>query len=405
MKYSSLITLTALLFSACTHSAQSNSASVRQYGFEVHADFSDVQALLGDDACVPVTVTVTQPKRRLRKLEGRDNGNFKDFRSESGLTKTSNGWQWELSKTGGQLSYCTQLNHRRGDNYDSKITANWALFRAEDLFPSATSIAGRSAQSKTQLVFSLPPDWTSVAAYAEPEDDSFRVRNPERRFDRPTGWVQLGELGVRRDKLAGTRVAVSAPVGQEINRLEILTFLSFTMPEVRDWFPDFPKRLLVVSATEKMWRGALSGPNSLFLHGERPLVSENGTSTVLHELVHVAMQRRAADDADWIDEGLAEYLSLVLLRQAGGLTSKRFDDAIAWQKNWGQEAPELATKNSSGAATAKAVGMFADLHNEMGDELFRALVKNLANAGPEITPGSLKQYAEQLSGRSLHSLP
>jgi hypothetical protein len=311
---------------------------------------------------------------------------------------------WTLGKTGGQLNYCARLNHKRGDKYDSRITADWAIFRAEDLFPAASSVATRTAQSRTQLTFDLPQGWTSVAAYAEPEDDSFRIRNPDRRFDRPTGWIQLGNLGVRRDKLAETRVAIAAPVGQEIYRLEILTFLSFTMPEVRDWFPDFPGRLLVVSATDEMWRGALSGPNSLYMHGDRPLVSENGTSTVLHELVHVGMQRRASVNADWIDEGLAEYLSLLLLHQAGGLTQRRFEAALAEQREWGKSADKLQGRSSSGATTAKAVGIFADLHVEMGNKAFKSLVANLAQEGEAITPKLLHQLAEQHAGKSIKSL-
>ena len=43
-------------------------------------------------------------------------------------------------------------------------------------------------------------------------------------------------------------------------------------------------RLLIVSAGDPMWRGGLSGPSSMFLHSDRPLISENRTSTLLHEL-------------------------------------------------------------------------------------------------------------------------
>ena len=217
--------------------------------------------------------------------------------------------------------------------------------------------------------------------------------------------MQLGELGIRRDRIAGTQAAVAAPIGQEITRLEIMTLLTFTLPTVRDWFPAFPKRLLIVSASDGMWRGALSGPASLFLHGERPLVSENGTSTVLHELVHVGMHRQASLDADWIDEGLAEYLALVLLHEAGGLTDRRFESALEEQKRWGESASQLGKANSQGAATAKAVTVFAQLHKEIGSNKFHRLVEELAKPGPPISEALLRQATEKIVGSKVASLP
>jgi hypothetical protein len=64
-----------------------------------------------------------------------------------------------------------------------------------------------------------------------------------------------------------------------------------------------------------MWRGGLPGPASLYLHADRPLISGNSTSTLLHELVHVAQSYRAAKDEDWIVEGIAEYDTLERLRE------------------------------------------------------------------------------------------
>jgi len=326
-------------------------------------------------------------------------------RANEGLKKKGGKWHWLIPKKGGELRYCIQLTRLRGERYDSKVTKNWALFRADDLFPAVASVAVNGSYSRTRLKFKLPPNWSSVTPYPEINDNKYKIENPKRMLDRPTGWVQLGELGVRRDRIAKTRAAVSAPIGQEVTRLEILTLLTFTLPTLRDWFPEFPERLLVVSASDDMWRGALSGPASLFLHAERPLVSENGTSTVLHELVHVAMQREAALDADWIDEGLAEYLALVLLHEAGGLTDRRFRVALDDQRIWGESASQLEEINSRGAATAKAVTVFAQLHNKIGDKNFRQLVKKLADSGPAITPASLRSMAEEVSGLKLHNLP
>lgn len=388
----------------CVHAQPSLAKKSLAYDFDIHADFSRAPRLTADDDCIPVKVQISQSKHLLRELSWEQNEYLSQFSADGALNQKGSEWQWEVPKRGGELRYCARLNHLRGDRYDARITKSWALFRADDLFPAASSVVRRGSFSRTRLHFQLPKKWSSVTAYPELSEHVYEVDNPTRLFDRPTGWVQLGELGVRRNQLAGTQVAVAAPVGQEVTRLEILTLLTFTMRTVREWFPNFPERLLIVSAVDGMWRGALSGPASLFLHGERPLISENGTSTMLHELVHVAMQREATKDADWIDEGLAEYLSLVLLHKAGGLTKKRFQDSLVDQQEWGKSA-RLAAKNSSGAATAKAVTVFAQLHTEIGDQHFRQLIQQLATPGPAISPESLRKLAEAIAGKAVVSLP
>lgn len=395
------LTICLVLFGIQTSEAR----EPRQYDFHIQADFRHAKRLTGDDDCIPVKVTVSQDKHLLRELSWQDHAYQSDLKADGDLNKSGNKWQWEIPKKGGELHYCMQLNHLRGERYDSRITKSWALFRADDLLPPVASVAVVDSYSRTRLSFRLPKNWSSVTSYPEVSNHKYEVDNPKRLFDRPTGWVQLGELGVRRDKIAGTQTAVAAPIGQEVTRLEILTLLTFTLPTVRDWFPEFPERLLVVSANDGMWRGALSGPASLYMHGERPLVSENGTSTVIHELVHVGMQRRAAADADWIDEGIAEYMALVLLHQAGGLTDKRLEKALEDQKTWGQSVNQLATTNSQGAATAKAVTLFAELHREMGDENFHKLVEQLASPGPPISPALLRQIAEKIAQQKINSLP
>ncbi len=72
-----------------------------------------------------------------------------------------------------------------------------------------------------------------------------------------------------------------------------------------------------------MWLGALSAPNSIFVHASRPLISENGTSTIVHEIVHVLlMDLKTPRDQDWIDEGLAEFLSLRALKDSGTISRR-----------------------------------------------------------------------------------
>jgi hypothetical protein len=68
-------------------------------------------------------------------------------------------------------------------------------------------------------------------------------------------------------------------------------------------------------------------------HGARPLISENGISTFLYELVHVAMAAPGTAD-DWIVEGVTEYYGLETLRRSGGIPRRRIDQAIRALEEW-----------------------------------------------------------------------
>jgi len=121
----------------------------------------------------------------------------------------------------------------------------------------------------------------------------------------------------------------------------------------------------VVSAGDPMWRGGLSGPRSLFLHAGRPLVSENGTSSLVHELFHAITRIRGADDDDWIAEGLAEYYAIELTRRAGLLSASRFDKALAWMQHFSRDVTRLRGRHSNSHTTARAVVLLRDLDREI----------------------------------------
>ena len=169
----------------------------------------------------------------------------------------------------------------------------------------------------------------------------FRIDNPSRKFDRPIGWIIAGNIGTRRAHLGETDVTIAAPIGQGMRRMDVLTLLTFVWPEAQAVFPRDPRKLLVVGAADPMWRGGLSAPNSLFMHAERPLVSENGTSSVVHELVHVLSGIRDTDASDWISEGLAEYYAIELLRRAGGMTEPRYQQVRKKLLHWGLKVTSL----------------------------------------------------------------
>ncbi|MEE4464889.1 hypothetical protein V2S84_22690, partial [Azotobacter chroococcum] len=185
------------------------------------------------------------------------------------------------------------------------------------------------------------------------------------RFDRPTGWLIAGRLGTRRATLGGSEVSVAAPLGEKMRRMDILTLLTFVWDEYRAVFLREPDKLLVVGAGNPMWRGGLSAPNSLYLHADRPLVSENGTSSLLHELVHVFARIRDTDASDWISEGLAEYYAIELLRRAGGLGEDRYERVRQQLTRWSRKVDSLRGERVGGAATARAVLLLQALDAEI----------------------------------------
>ena len=178
----------------------------------------------------------------------------------------------------------------------------------------------------------------------------------------------MGELGVRRETIAGIRVAIAGPESHSIRRMDMLALLNWTLPELAQLLPDAVPRLTIVSASDPMWRGGLSAPASLFIHADRPMISENGTSTLLHEVMHVALGLRTESGSDWITEGLAEYYSLQLLRRGNAITKRRYNTAIKKQQDWAVNAKGLCRAASSGATTALAVIKMAALDKEIREQ-------------------------------------
>ena len=155
-----------------------------------------------------------------------------------------------------------------------------------------------------------------------------------------------------------------------------------------------------------MWRGGLSGPNSVFVHASLPLISRDGTSPLLHELMHATLGISPGPGGDWIVEGLAETYSLELLVRSRTLSKKRYQKALAQLAGRGGQAPKLEVERSSGATTARAVTVLHALDREIRDGSGGArslddVVRILFQQGGEVTSQRLRRIAEDLSGRDL----
>jgi len=290
---------------------------------------------------------------------------FSDFAGDGDIRRDGDRVHWVPPAKGGKLRWQVAVPHRRNSNgHDAWLGEDWGLFRAEDIIPSAATRTAKGARSVTRLAFDLPADWSVITQYAK-QEGRFVVQRGKRRFKQPKGWIVMGDLGVRRDDIAGISITVAGPVDNGVRRLDILALLNWTLPELARIVADLPPRITIVSAGTPMWRGGLSAPYSLYMHADRPLLSENGTSTLLHEIMHIALDFEADHAYDWIVEGLAEYYSLELLRRTGTISRPRYERARHAQEKWARASDTLCGGPSSGATTAKAVSVFLELDREM----------------------------------------
>ena len=291
---------------------------------------------------------------------------FSRFKGDGKVQQNDGRLLWTIPRSGGELRWDYTVDSKRGSGYDARFTEKWALLRLDSVFPGSRTRTNKSANVTATLELSGPKNWAMDTRYGRWRGQKHVLpAESDGSYRRPNGWMIAGELGIRRDDIAGRKVAVAAPMGEKIHRLDVLAYLSWTLPELVKVFPDMPPHLLIVSAGKPMWRGGLSGPGSLFLHADRPLISENRTSPILHELVHVASRRRMADGEDWLVEGLAEYYAMVFLKRSGGITQRRFDEAINWQRDWANRKGGKLSEPSRGPNTARAVVKLADLDRRL----------------------------------------
>lgn len=314
---------------------------------------------------VKATIEVRQSQHALRELDFfAPEWRFSDFRGDGGIERSGDRVSWKPPVDGGTLTYDVEIDHKRGQRFDARLEPSWAVLRLDDVFPPARVRSAAGAESRATLSLEGPPGWSFESRYGRVRQD-IPVANPDRRFDRPTGWLAAGRMGVRREWIGERRVTVAGPTGQDLRRLDIIAFLRWTLPSLVRVFPEFPSYLLIVGARDGMWRGGLSGPDSLYLHSERPLISENGTSTLLHELVHIATGTQRGRREDWIVEGLAEFYSLEVLRRSDGLGEKRYRQAFDRLEAWSKKDDGELKSPSTGADTARATLFFRDLHDEL----------------------------------------
>lgn len=368
-----------------------------------------------------VTIKVVQPQLVKSIDFNLQHTQCHDFQGAIIQTSSVHRLVWQPSSKQPDLNYICPIKHPRksqhGEAFDAWWEDSYAIFRGDDLVPPARVVASKNAESRARMAFKLPKQWPHVNTgwgKAEPErslssyNATFEIENPDRKFDRPTGWMIVGDLGTRRDQLGTahqTQLAVSAPKISRYSRMDALAFMGFVWPQIELAFTPLPPKILIVSADDPLWHGGLSASNSLFLHAQRPMISENATSTLLHEIVHVITRLRANKQDDWIVEGIAEYYSSALLFRAGGITAPRYQKVLANQKKRAGKNKDFRKQKSAFAVKAAAANFFYELNASIRkntkntaslDQVVQRLMQkrkiagsDLIQAVTEVSPNSL----------------
>jgi len=342
---------------------------------------------LPDDKQVRVTIRLSKNAKSVKSVRFNIKPELHtQFEGDGKIKRQANYVTWYPPRTGGRLTYLVKINRKRDSgDYGAYFAKDWVIFRGDHVVPPVKVITAEKAKSQARLRLSMPSSWLAATAYESVDKFNFIIDDPRRRFDRPTGWIIVGNIGVRTEKIQKTSVAVAGPKGQSIRRLDIMAFINLNLPELLAIFPDFYKKFLIVSAGTPMWRGGLSGPGSFYIHKDRPMISENGTSTLIHELVHTAMRINGGKQDDWIVEGFAEFYSLELMRRSGTITERRFTRSMAHLYRWSADIKKLRGNRSHGPITARAVLLMKEL-----DEKIREMTNNKA---------SLDDVARKLAGQ------
>lgn len=315
--------------------------------------------------------------------------------------------EWWPPAEGGRLEYLFRIDHLRdARRYDARCAENWALFRGDDLVPPVRARTDKGAKSRARLRLRLPDRWKAAVPFEELDDGTWLVERERRGFDRPTGWILVGRLGISRSKLHGMRVAVASPRKSSLRRQDILAFLRWTLPSLRDITGDLPERLLIVGAGDPMWRGGLSGPGSFYLHADRPLIEDDMTSPLVHEIVHTLMGARAGPDGDWIVEGLAELYSLEVLLRSRTISKTGYERALRKLEEKSRKVTALRVPRADAKTTARAVIVLKKLDEEIRarteghkslDDVLRLTIKRRDEIGTD----DFKQIAEAVAGGEL----
>ncbi len=344
-------------------------------------------------------LTLRFPASRLKALHG--SGTFRPI---------AGGVLWEPGGPYAHLTYQIDIAHVRGQHgrYDSYAGRDWVVTRAHDLFPRIDIVSDPehpAPKSRARLIFRLPPGWRSAAALTTLGPDVYRLDEPGKILDRPRGWFALGKFTLHRQEIASTMVQVGCMPGSALHAPELFHFLGGGLPALQKLLLADPQTLLLVSAPDPMWHGGISAEHSFYMHAGRPLRTPDKTSPWLHEIFHVLQPYKPAADADWIEEGLAEFYSLELQRRAGLLDSADYTRALGYFERFGQWHVDLTQQQDNAATNNSApLVMYAIdqriQHATAGKKRLDDVVTELARQGGDVDTARFLHTVNRISGKN-----
>lgn len=332
------------------------------------------------------------------------------FQGTGTLEPIPGGLRWVPGGPYAHLTYRGHIDHGRGaqQRYDSYAGPDWIVTRARDLFPriAINCEPGRDAgvKSRARLIFRLPNGWRSAAPLTALGANTYQLNEPGKILDRPRGWFALGNIGVDHQEIAGTMVQVARAPGASLPAQEIFRFLDTTLPALKKLLDAAPETVLLVSAPDPMWHGGISGYRSCFIHAARPLRTPDKTSPYLHELFHVLQPYKPAADADWIEEGLAEFYSLELQRRAGLVDTAAYTRALGYFERYGLWNVDLTQQQDNAATNNSAPLVMYALdqriqHATAGKARLDDVVTRLATRGGEVDTDRFLRTVNAVSGK------
>ena len=321
---------------------------------------------------------------------------------------------WSPSGPYAELDYTARIDHRRaaGKGYDSYASDDWIASRTTTFFPRSSVLFRRDVEadpeSRTRLVVRLPRGWESVTVLPPDGPHRYVVETPNQRLDHPRGWLLFGRMRRVDATVAGTALTIALAPDVTTPVDPLLQLLQQVLPVIATLFDRSLPRLLIVLGPDPMWRGGLSGEESFYMHGDRPLRSPDQTSPYLHELFHVAAPFRPHADAHWVTEGLAEYYSIELQRRIGTLSDTKYQRALqlfATHGVWGHDftrtsAPALRNNSAPLVMYLLDQQIRAATGNERGLD---AVVTSLARDGGVVSTANFLGTIERVAGKSFAS--
>jgi predicted metalloprotease with PDZ domain len=334
------------------------------------------------------------------------------FRGTGMLEPSPDGLRWVPGGPYAHLTYRANINHVRGQSqrYDSYAGPDWIVTRARDLFPRITIACSpgktEPAKSRARLIFRLPRGWHSATGLAALGPHTYRPSEPGKILDRPRGWFALGKFALDREEITGTMVQVARVPGSDLKPQALFHLLDGTLPTLKKLLTADAETVLLVSAPDPMWHGGISGAQSFFMHAGRPLRTPDKTSPYLHELFHVLQRYKPAADADWIEEGLAEFYSLELQRRAGLIDAADYARALGYFDRFGLWNVDLTQQQDNPATNNSAPLVMHALDQRIqrataGKARLDDVVIRLARHGADVDTAHFRRVVNAVSGKKL----